>query len=995
MEAARMATLAVSALFSTYSVAAVGGVALTAVQAAVVQAAAYAAAAYVDSLWMSQMLKPDPIEGPRMGSLRLNTSDEGDPVQEPYGRACRVPGHVLDVSELIETQNTSTSNGKGGSGATFTEYTYSCHAMISFGLGPAEDVTKIRANGKTIWSKYPDVSITSSAIIGTLSNESSSGGEFGGTSATYANATWNNATKTIHVTQTVLGNMPDAADYIANYNIVVANPTAAGLNQSVCDITNCTIINNNNGKRTVTFVLGTTTGTNNATLGIQLVQIGGGITPKINQFLTLTALSGGVDLSQVQVGGGKLQIIAPSANAGLYKVFDSGLLANGDTYVKVGVKATFNPFTAIASGTAVELFQSNPSFSTKTMNEAPDFHRGATTGLLGAEDAPIDELFESLRSPNRVPAYRGKIVVTLKGLQLFDFGNTLPQFEADVVQSSQSMVRDYVKQVCSDSGMLEDEVEADALSQPLLGLAMRGPQDSREKLAPVMMAYELVTSEVDGTLTFTHRNNVAQYTVEASDLSAREIGAETIRPVTFSDLGDEPADAVIVTYRDGGRDYTTTVAQANRRAEAPRSTQRIDLSLLQMEAEDALKLATHIAYLAPVNRRQVEFTLPMSYVDRVREGVRLLVPVAGRTREVLVMSVTRGPTGVLEISGVLEQSSVFDLDVDAYQPPAPLLASVGTDANGFGSVPIDINFLDIPPLRDEHRGKIGFYAAACSTSRSARFPGALIYQALDEYEEEWRAVGRVPVDSVIGQCSTVLGDAVEGVWDEINTLDVVLTSGELESVTALACLNGRNRATVGLEVIGFRSAELIDVHTYRLSGLLRGLRQTEATIPNHIDDESFILLTGKGLEFIELENAAQGMPRSYKVVTPGSRLPEAPSFSFTVTGATAQCFAPVNIRGTRDASNNLTVEWTRVTRANVRLLSQQAIPMAEPFERYELEVRDSSDNLLRTIVVNAPYAVYTAAQQTADGITPGNPVFVFVRQLGDIVHAGRTRGAVV
>lgn len=983
-----MATIAVAALSA-------GGylAAGSAVGTAVVTAAAYAGAAYLDSLWLSRIDKPDPIEGPKMGSLRLNTSDEGDPVQEAYGRACRVPGHVLDVSELIETQNTSTANGKGGSGAEFTEYTYSCHAMISFGLGPAEDITKIRANGKTIWSKYPDVSITSTAITGTLSNEA--GFVFGtSTSATYSNTTWNNTAKTITLTNVNTYNFPSSNDLIAYYVVIVANPSAAGLNQSVCPITAVTVTNSNLGYQTLVLTLGTTTGTNNATLGIQLVYTNG-LTPKINYFLTLTAPSGGGDLSQFQVGGNQLQIIAPSANAGLWKVFDAGLLPNGDTYVKVGARATASPFTAITSGTSVQLFQSNPSFSTKVMAESPNFHRGPVTGLLGADDAPIDELFESLRAPKRIPAYRGKIVVTFRGLQLFDFGNTLPQFEADVVQAEQSQLRDYVSQVCRDAGMLEDEFDADALSQPLLGLAMRGPQDAREKLAPVMMAYELVTSEVDGTLTFKHRNNVPQYDVLASDLSAREIGADTIRPVTFSDLGDEPADAVIVTYRDNARDYTTTVAQCNRRAEAPRSTQRIDLSMLQMEAEDAQKLATHIAYLAPVNRRQVEFTLPISYVDRVREGVLVHVTVNNRPREVLVMSVTRGPNGVLEVIGVLEQSSIFDMVVDAYQPPSPELAFVGTEVNGFGSVPLSVQFLDIPPLRDEHRNKIGFYAAACSTSRSARFPGALIYQALDEFEEEWRAIGRIPTDSVMGQCITTLGGAVEGVWDEINTLDVVLTAGELESVTELACLNGRNRALVGLEIIGFRSAELIDTHTYRLSGLLRGLRQSETIIDNHVQDEAFVLLTGKGLEFIELENAAQGMPRAYKVLTPGSRLPEVSSFTGTVQGATSQCFAPINIRGTRDASNNLTIEWTRVSRANVRLLSQQAIPMAEPFERYEVEVRDASDNLLRTIVVNAPACVYTAAQQTADGITPGNIVFVFVRQLGDIVHAGRTRGASV
>ena len=178
-------------------------------------------------------------------------------------------------------------------------------------------------------------------------------------------------------------NLPSANDLIAYYVVIVANPTAANLNQSVCPITAVTATNVSAGYQNIVLTLGTTTGTNNATLGIQLVYTNG-FTPKINYFLTLTAPSGGVDLSQFQVGGNQLQIIAPSANAGLWKVFDAGLLANGDTYVKVGARATASPFTAITSGTSVQLFQSNPSFSTKVMVESPNFHRGPVTGLLGA-----------------------------------------------------------------------------------------------------------------------------------------------------------------------------------------------------------------------------------------------------------------------------------------------------------------------------------------------------------------------------------------------------------------------------------------------------------------------------------------------------------------------------------------------------------------------------------------------------------------------------------
>jgi hypothetical protein len=979
-----MAVLVVAAASASGAFGAAG-----AVSTAVYTAAAYAAASYLDSLWISQLTRPDPIEGPKMGSLRLNTSDEGDPVQEPYGRACRVAGHVLDVSELIERRNTTVQNGKGGSGAEFTEFTYSCHAMISFGLGPAEDITKIRANGKTIWSKYPTINISSSSITGTVVQSSYQWGA----SYAFANTTWNNTAKTLTFT-TLKVLEPYNTQALLSYTLTIVDPQSVGLAASANNVyvqTGVSVVISG-AYRTYTFQFAAGIGgTSNGQVSIILqFETGDTSSDPLYWYLTLESTSPNADLSEIQVGGGKLSIVQPSANGGSFTVIDSGVLSNGNTFCKVRHNQVLFDF---AAGTAVTLQQINPAFSGDQMAEAPNMHRGPLTGLLGADDAPVDELFEALRAPRIVPAYRGKIVVTFKGLQLFDFGNTLPQFEADVVQAEQSQLRDYVSQVCLDAGMLEDEFDADALSQPLLGLAMRGPQDAREKLAPVMMAYELVTSESDGRIKFTHRNNVPQYDVLASDLSAREIGADTIRPVTFSDLGDEPADAVVVTYRSSARDYTTTVAQCNRRAETPRSTQRIDLSVLQMEAEDAQKLATHIAYLAPVNRRQVEFTLPVSYVDRVREGVRVNIPVNGRVREVLVMSVTRGPNGVLEVIGVLEQSSIFDMDVDTYQPPSPELAFVGTEVNGFGSATLDVQFLNLPPLRDEHRNKIGFYAAACSTSRLARFPGALIYQALDEFEEEWRAVGRIPTDSVMGQCMTILGGAVEGIWDETSTLDVLLTSGTLESVTELACLNGRNRALVGLEIIGFRSAELIDTHTYRLSGLLRGLRQTELEISDHIPHEQFVLLTGTGLEFIELENAAQGMTRAYKVLTPGARLPEASSFSFIASGASSQCFAPINMRGTRDASNNLTIEWTRVSRANVRLLSQQAIPMAEPFERYEVEISDASNNLLRTMVVAAPFVVYTAAQQTADGITPGNTVLAFVRQLGDIVHAGRTRGA--
>jgi hypothetical protein len=87
-------------------------------------------------------------------------------------------------------------------------------------------------------------------------------------------------------------------------------------------------------------------------------------------------------------------------------------------------------------------------------------------------------------------------------------------------------------------------------------------------------------------------------------------------------------------------------------------------------------------------------------------------------------------------------------------------------------------------------------------------------------------------------------------------------------------------------------------------------------------------------------------------------------------------------------SDNLTITWERVTRANTRLLSTQAVPLLEPFERYEVDVVDGSGTVLRTISVSDAVATYSAANQTTDGLTPGDPVDVIVYQVGDIIRRG-------
>jgi hypothetical protein len=202
---------------------------------------------------------------------------------------------------------------------------------------------------------------------------------------------------------------------------------------------------------------------------------------------------------------------------------------------------------------------------------------------------------------------------------------------------------------------------------------------------------------------------------------------------------------------------------------------------------------------------------------------------------------------------------------------------------------------------------------------------------------------------------------------------------------------------IGGEIVGFMTAEPIDERTYRLSHLLRGLRDTESATTTHEIGDRFVLLTGPGIEFVPLSISSVGLDRSYKVVTNGGMLDEFDEQTITPQAENVKPFAPDGIAGSRDGSNNLTLTWDRRTRAIVRLLSASAIPLLEPREGYDVDVYDVGwTTVLRTIVVtDATTAAYSAANQTIDGLTPGNPVNVEIAQHSDWLRRGHATRATI
>lgn len=250
--------------------------------------------------------------------------------------------------------------------------------------------------------------------------------------------------------------------------------------------------------------------------------------------------------------------------------------------------------------------------------------------------------------------------------------------------------------------------------------------------------------------------------------------------------------------------------------------------------------------------------------------------------------------------------------------------------------------------------------------------------------------------ATIGTAAGVLGDFTGGnVFDYTNSVSVVLQSGgPLVSYTQLQVLNGSGAFVLGAagrwEVCQYMTATLTATNTYTLSGLLRGRRGTEWAQGLHAAGDKFVLVNAQSWHRPNPGTAQIGLARLFKGVTFRANLASATAQSFTNSAMGLKPYAPVQLTGTRDGSNNLTINWIRRSRIGGEWRDFVEIPSGEASLLFDVEIWNSSyTTLLRTFSgLTSTTTPYTAAEQTTDGTTPGNPVYVRVYQISSQVGRG-------
>jgi len=530
-----------------------------------------------------------------------------------------------------------------------------------------------------------------------------------------------------------------------------------------------------------------------------------------------------------------------------------------------------------------------------------------------------------------------------------------------------------VSDLCQRAGLDASLIDVSSINIPIEGYILSRQQSIRNAIENLQAAFFFDAAESDYILKFVPRGNDSICEIDDSDLLMQEEngGNASFRMRRAQEV--ELPKQVNVMYLNRLTGYQLSTQHAQRQVTESRDINTLELPLV-LSDQTAKNIADITLYSSWLSRLSFEFTLPPKYVALEPADV-IDVNAAGVPHRMRILS-TRLISGGISVAAVAEDISSYDF----YQVPGEGYMS-DTDNKTLSETQLAL--LDIPALPGDGETQSFLRIAACG--RAGGWKGAAIYRSEDAGANYTRMVDCTG-SSAIGTVSTILADGPTCVFDESNSLTVLLLGNtELQSVSEIAVLNGANAALVGDEIIQFTTATLVGENTYQLSGLLRGRLGTEWATALHAAGEQFVLLDSTLAKVSS--NSIINLARMYKAVTYGGTLADVDAQTFTTSGVGLKPYSPVHIAGERDVGGNLTISWVRRTRLGGQWMDGVDAPLSEASEAYDIDIMDGAD-VVRTITSATPTTTYSSADQTTDFGSPQASVDVRIYQLSAIVGRG-------
>lgn len=523
-------------------------------------------------------------------------------------------------------------------------------------------------------------------------------------------------------------------------------------------------------------------------------------------------------------------------------------------------------------------------------------------------------------------------------------------------------LRDVVEDIAGGFGV---DIEVADLTPVVRGYVVDRPMSARDALDQLTRLYFFDAAESGETIRFRPRSAAADIEIDRAGLVAAEGAADFA--LTRAQESELPK-TVELGFSLASRDHRRALVRAHRLSGGSVSIERVDsaVSLLRAEAQgiaDAIVLEAH------VGRDRLEIALPPSRLALdPGDVVGVTLPAGAGERRIAVRLGEIGLGAARAASGMRVEDAVYEAAVPAIpDPPGPPLNP---------APPPTALLLDLPLLRDAdsstaHAPKLAAWSEPWSP--------VAFWSATDAVASPSR-MARVPTPAAIGATVAALPRGPLWRWDEGSALDVEVPAGVvLASRPEIEVLGGANACAVEAspgrwEVIQWRDAALIGPRTWRLTGLLRGQRGSDADMVDAIPAGAAWVRLDETLVESGLALDAARLPRRW-LWGPDGRAPSDPRFAegtLTFDAVGLRPLAPVHLRVDQEGAD-LRLSWIRRTRIGGDAWEVAEVPLGEDAERWLVEILSGPEPavVLRTFEPTTSGQLYTAALFAADfPVTP-------------------------
>ena len=432
--------------------------------------------------------------------------------------------------------------------------------------------------------------------------------------------------------------------------------------------------------------------------------------------------------------------------------------------------------------------------------------------------------------------------------------------------------------------------------------------------------------------------------------------------VDVIDNNDLPKKVDLI-FLDKNNDYDTTSVYAER--ESVDSNKRdIETLPVVLDEEKARNVAETSLYLSWLEKTIFSFVLPIKFLFlNTSDLVKLYLDDKSYLLKI--------KTILVENNLIKIQATQFDNEIYNYTKDIllnPNLEIIGLSGN------TNMKIIELPAINQSMINKI--YLFFVISAELETWDGANIYFS-NNGGRTYNTIDSVTQQSLVGRVFNIPKNTRPYYFDYENNLKVFfhpkINTDLLENVNELELYNGANMALYGNEIIQFKNIKLNDDNSYSVSGLLRGLYNTEKEIVKHSIGDSFIILNNN-LPFQEFESDKINFYYLYKAVTFKRDLADVDEILYNIKGKNLKPFTPCHFRY-KIIDNKLILEWKEKGRGYANWVDYSDYISVENEKRYLLNIYDSDDVLLKSVSLNNEEYVFDL--EGVDGLLK-----VFLCQVG-------------